>query len=129
MRRFLLVGLLGLTAAGAGCCHHRAATGHHCCGPLFPNRAARLAATSAPMGYDAAPVGMGAPGCSSCATGSTTPGGYPSGYQASLPGQQNFSAGIPHDSVLLGNPTVLPPGTGTPRIDIDPPKPMPMTGK
>jgi hypothetical protein len=57
-------------------------------------------------------------------------GGYPHGYQAGLTAPPTYgTGGIPHDSMLLGNPTVLPPGTGTPRIDIDPPKTMPMTGK
>ena len=56
-------------------------------------------------------------------------GGYPHGFQAGLTGQPSYGTGIPHDSLLLPNPTVVPPGTGTPRIDIDPPKTMPMTGK
>ena len=137
MRRFLLLGLLGLTAAGTGCAHRRMAAAHCCGGPLFPNRP-RLAVpvgAPAPMGYDAgigAPVGIGAPGCSSCGSSGVpiaSSGGYPTGYQASLHGgQPNYGGGIPHDSVLLPNPTVVPPGGGNLRVDIDPPKTMPMTG-
>jgi len=85
---------------------------------------------AAPIGYggfEGAPVGIGAPGCASCGGGGV---GMP--HAAAPVGYSHAPAyagsGIPHDSMLLHSPTVIPPGAGTPRIEIDPPKPMPMTG-
>ena len=76
---------------------------------------------------DGAPIGAGAPGCASCGSGGA---GMP--YAAAPVGFNHAptysGAGIPHDSMLLHSPTVIPPGAGQPRIEIDPPKPMPMTG-
>ena len=139
-RRYLLLGILGLASA-TGCANRPLRDGHCCIGSIFPGRphlarpmlAAPVGAApigyGAPVGYDG---GIGAPGCSSCAGGAGMPiastGGYPHGFQASMHAPPSYGTGIPHDSLLLHSPTVVPPGAGSPRIDIDPPKPMPMTG-
>ncbi len=134
VRRILLLGVLGFGAlASTGClCRQRCLP---CGSSLFPGRRAILQPAAAPVqsapigfgGYDAGPAG--APGCTSC--GSNPGAGMP--YAAAPAGFNHAphyaGSGIPHDSMLLPSPTVVPPGTGTPRIEIDPPKPMPMTGK
>jgi len=140
-RRYLLSGLLGLLAlaSASGCGNRQLRSGHCCAGSIFPGRARPMLATpvgAAPIGYGA-PVGfdggVGAPGCSSCAGGAGMPiassAGYPAGYQASMHAPPTYGNAIPHDSMLLPSPTVIPPGVGSPRIVVDPPKPMPMMGK
>ena len=90
-------------------------------------------------GYESmAPIGYGAsaPGCTTCGNGGGGPiggmpiGPAPVGYSQPIPtisyGQPNYSgSGMPHDSMLLPAPTVVPPSTGRPSIEIDPPKSMP----
>lgn len=86
------------------------------------------------MGYGA-PIGYGggapAPGCTNCGSGGGIPmGPAPVGYSQPMPsssyGQPSYSGGgMPHDSMLLPTPTVVPPGAGRPSVEIDPPKSMP----
>ena len=135
VRRILLLGVLGFGAlASTGClCRQNRLP---CGSSFFPGRRAILHPAGVPVqgapigfgGYESGPAGIGAPGCTSCGS---APAGVP--YQAAPVGFNHAphysGSGIPHDSMLLPNPTVVPPGTGTPRIEIDPPKPMPMTGK
>ena len=148
-RRYLLLGILALAGA-TGCANRPIRSGHCCVGSIFPGRpllarpmlSAPVGSTpmgSAPIGYGA-PVGfdggVGAPGCSSCGGGAggmtgmpiASTGGYPHGFQASMHAP-TYGNAIPHDSMLLPSPTVVPPGFGSPRIDVDPPKPMPMMAK
>ena len=133
LRRTLLLGVLGAGALASVGCHHRRACAP-CGGALFPGRRAILAPLAAPApmvgGYESAPIGYGGgghpePGCVGCAAGGAGMplAAAPVGYQPQYSG-----AGIPHDSMLLHTPTVLPPGTGSPMIIQDPPKTMPMTG-
>ena len=138
-RRYLLLGILALASA-TGCANRPLRSGHCCIGSMFPGRAHLARPMSAPIG--AAPIGygapagfdggVGAPGCSSCAGGTGMPiastGGYPHGFQASMHAP-TYGHAVPHDSMLLPSPTVVPPGIGSPRIDVDPPKPMPIMGK
>ncbi len=131
LRRTLLLGVLGAGAlVSVGCQHRRVCL--PCGGPLFPGRRAILAPLAAPLvgGYESAPIGYGGgrppeSGCVGCATGGAGMplAAAPVGYQPHY-----ASSGIPHDSMLLHAPTVLPPGAGSPTIIQDPPKTMPMTG-
>lgn len=133
LRRTLLLGVFGAAAlVSVGCQHRRVCA--PCGGSLFPGRRAILAPLAAPAplvgGYESGPIGYGGghhpePGCVGCATsGAGMPhAAAPVGYQPHYAG-----AGIPHDSMLLHTPTVLPPGAGSPTIIQDPPKTMPMTG-
>lgn len=143
MTRYLLLAVLGLvavTSLGCRCRQHR----YPCGSSIFPGRRALVqpigvpvgGAPLAPMPYEGSPAGIpgGVPGCSSCGSGGGM-GGYPvasipSGGAPTYGGAPIYSGagGIPHDSMLLHSPTVIPPGAGSPRIEIDPPKPMPMTG-
>ena len=140
-RRYLLLGILGLASA-TGCAHRPLRDGRCCLGSIFPGRphlvrpllAAPIGAApigyGAPVGFEGGPVG--APGCSTCGGGNPgMPGmpiasvGYPQPYHAGMHGPPTYGNPIPHDSMLLPAPTVIPPGAGSTRIDIDPPKPMP----
>ena len=133
LRRTLLLGVLGASAlASVGCQHRRVCA--PCGSSLFPGRRAILAPLAAPAplvgGYESGPIGYGGghhqePGCVGCATGGAGMplAAAPVGYQPHYAG-----GGIPHDSMLLHSPTVVPPGAGSPMIIQDPPKTMPMTG-
>lgn len=135
IRRILLLGVLGLGSLSAVGCAYRPLCRVPCGAALFPGRRALLQPAGVPVqaapmgygGYEGAPIGAGAPGCASCGSGGA---GMP--YAAAPVGFNHAptysGAGIPHDSMLLHSPTVIPPGAGQPRIEIDPPKPMPMTG-
>ena len=129
VRRILLLGVLGLGSLSAVGCAYRPFCHAPCGSALFPGRRAWVQPAGVPV--QAAPMGYGgyegAPGCASCGSGGV---GMP---LAAAPVGFNHAptysgAGIPHDSMLLHSPTVIPPGAGVPRIEIDPPKPMPMTG-
>ncbi len=138
VRRILLLGVLGLGGLSAAGCANRPLFHRPCGSPILSLRRPLLAPAAMPV--EAAPIGYGdhgdaplsGPACSSCAHGG---GGMPLGaapvdFSHGPPagvmyGPPNYAgSSIPHDSMLLPNPTVIPPGAGSPRIEIDPPKIM-----
>lgn len=153
VRRILLLGVLGLGAVSATGCVCRPILHGPCGSPIFPGlrpllrpHAIGSPVQSAPIslapmsyggsgGYESmAPIGYGggaaAPGCTTCGNGGGMPmGPAPVGYSQPMAtgsyGQPSYSGGMPHDSMLLPAPTVVPPGFGKPTIEIDPPKSMP----
>jgi len=141
-RRFLLLGLVVLVSQIAtGCCTQRAYVFPRLrCGAYAPpavpfSPVVRTPLLPRPLYYGAGAMvpisagpayGYGAPGCSSCSTPGAAVSFAPqamSGAPVYSMGGSGYGAGVPHDSVLLPQPTVIPPGT--PKVEqMNEPRPM-----